>query len=99
MLTQYRQIPREYPYYGTDVPGQLAGRGLIVAAGRATLVDGIVNIEGVDDVVAATSVIVVSSMSEGVTGNLRAVNIVDGTGFDIASTNQGDNGVVGWFMI
>lgn len=95
---QYRQVARVYPYPGADVPGLLAGRGLVIAAGRATLVDGAVSVEDVDDIGAA-SIIVVSSMDAGVTGNLRVVNIVNGSGFDIASSNLGDNGEVGWMMI
>lgn len=98
LLTQFRQIPRDYPYHGDDVSGLLAGKGLVIAAGRATLVNGVISVEDVDDV-GPTSIIVISSMSEGVTGNLRAVNVINGVGFDIISTNLGDNGEVAWIMI
>lgn len=74
----------------------IAGQGLVAGAGRAVMVDGVVTVPSA--AVLDTSVIVPASMSEGVTGNLRAVNIVPGVSFDIASSNFGDNGEVSWFL-
>lgn len=72
-----------------------AGMGLVAGAGRAVMVDGFVNVP--TEVVLETSVIVPASMSNGVTGRLRAVNIVPGEGFDIVS-DFGDNGDVSWIL-
>lgn len=73
-----------------------AGMGLVAGAGKAVMVDGFVTV--LTGVVVAASVIVPASMSEGVTGNLRVVNIIPGESFDIASTNFGDNGDVSWVL-
>ena len=74
----------------------LAGEGLITASGKAAMVDGLVHVES--EVVEAGSAITCSSMDLGVTGTLRAVNVVAGDGFDIVSNNPGDVGQVAWFL-
>lgn len=74
----------------------LAGVGLVAAAGKVAMVDGLAEVDSAT--VAANSVIVPSRMSAGFFGLLSVRNIVPGEGFQILSTNPGDNGDVGWIM-
>ena len=74
----------------------LAGSGLLGGAGRAVLVDGQATVA--TTAVKSTSAVICASLSEGVTGTLRAVNIVTGVGFNIVSSNPGDAGEVAWMI-
>lgn len=77
----------------------LAGTGLAVASGQATMVNGVATVS--DANATTTKVIIPVSMDVGVTGQLSVPqsSIVNGVSFQIVSTNAfGDNGVVGWVM-
>jgi hypothetical protein len=73
-----------------------AGSGLIAAAGKAVMANGEVLVNS--GVVAADSVIIPSSMSRDVSGQLVAVDVIVGESFRIVSNNFGDNGDVAWLM-
>jgi hypothetical protein len=72
-----------------------AGVGLIVAADRATLVNGSVVVAA--PAVTPTSIITVTKMAD-MAGSLNvpADQIIDGVSFVINSTDGGDNGEVSW---
>lgn len=73
-----------------------SGLGLVTAAGKAVMAGGVAPV--LSEMALQNSVIICSSMSAGVTGVLRAVNIVDEEGFDVESSNPGDEGDVAWLI-
>jgi hypothetical protein len=75
----------------------IAGLGMIIAADRATLVDGTVTVPA--PAVTANSIITVTKMAN-MAGSLNvpADQIVEGVSFVINSTDGGDNGDVSWMI-
>lgn len=69
----------------------------IQQAGTASLVAGEASVGS--SVVESDSVIITTGQAETVSGQVRAVNIVEGESFDLLSTNLADEGNVGWILL
>ena len=76
-----------------------ANGGAASIAGQATLVAGSVTVNTTS--VETGSIIMVSYVGTGLTntGALSTNTIVNGTSFDIESTNGSDTNVVNWFIV